>query len=280
MIDAPPLTTVSLSRKLVTETPRHLVCGRDSAETPGEAADLQALARLVLARDTRRDSNRDRVSRAPRLTELPARQSASALTRAKEGEPLAETPAFPSTTNTVGNQSLKGVSPSRVLESETPETPLRVPSSRARGSTSDPTSQHAPSRGNAEEERVAIGEYDGGIPRAWAEGFGRLHPDRPPGDVPPKRWQRFVDDAGQFLESPFCAVAAALGWGSYDLFGCDRDRPFARIDHAGLLWLLNGDRLIALTENTATIETRTGARQTFRRKPNEPGRVLAWQLAE
>jgi hypothetical protein len=43
---------------------------------------------------------------------------------------------------------------------------------------------------------------------------------------------------------------------------------------------LNGDRLIALTENTATIETRTGARQTFRRKPNEPGRVLAWQLAE
>jgi hypothetical protein len=134
--------------------------------------------------------------------------------------------------------------------------------------------------GEVEEERAAIVEHDGKIPRAWAEGFARLHPDRPPGDVPPKRWQRFVDDAGQFLDSPFCAVAAALGWGPYDLFGCDRDRPFARIDRAGLLWLLNGDRLIALTENTATIETRTGARQTFRRKPNEPGRVLAWQLAE
>ena len=54
-------------------------------------------------------------------------------------------------------------------------------------------------------------------PRAWAEGFARLDPDRPPGDVPPKRWQRFVDDVGRFLDSPFCAVAAAIGWGPYDL---------------------------------------------------------------
>lgn len=44
------------------------------------------------------------------------------------------------------------------------------------------------------------------------------------------------------------------------------------------MWLLNGDKLIALTENTATIETRTGARQTYRRKPTDPGRVLAWEL--
>ena len=46
----------------------------------------------------------------------------------------------------------------------------------------------------------------------------------------------------------------------------------------GLLWLLNGDRLIALAETTATIETRTGARQTWHRKPTAPGRVLAWEL--
>jgi hypothetical protein len=66
----------------------------------------------------------------------------------------------------------------------------------------------------------------------------------------------------------------ALGWGPHDLFGRDRDRPFARIDRAGLLWLLNGDKLVALTADTATIETRTGARQTYRRKPSEPGRVF------
>jgi len=131
----------------------------------------------------------------------------------------------------------------------------------------------------AENERVPI-EHEGNVPRAWAEGLARLDPTRPPGDVPAKRWLVFLDDIGRFLDGPFCAVAAALGWGPSDLFGCDRDRPFARIDRAGLLWLLNGDRLVALTENTATIGTQTGARQTYRRKPNDPGRVLAWELAE
>jgi hypothetical protein len=133
--------------------------------------------------------------------------------------------------------------------------------------------------GEAEEERAATVEHRGKVPRIWAEGFARLDPNRPPGDVPLKRWQRLVDDVGRFLDSPFSTVAAALGWGPLDLFGCNRDRPFARIDQAGLLWLLNGDRLLALTEHTATIETRTGARQTYRRKPSEPGRVLAWELA-
>jgi hypothetical protein len=44
------------------------------------------------------------------------------------------------------------------------------------------------------------------------------------------------------------------------------------------LWLLDGDRLIALSENAATIETRAGARYTWRLKPGEFGRVLAWEL--
>ena len=37
-------------------------------------------------------------------------------------------------------------------------------------------------------------------------------------------------------------------------------------------------RLIALAETTATIETRTGTRETWHRKPTAPGRVLAWEL--
>ena len=83
---------------------------------------------------------------------------------------------------------------------------------------------------------------------------------------------------GRFLASDFAAVAAALGGHALDLFGCDRDRPFARIDQACLWWLLNGDRLAALSENTAMIETRTGGRQTWRRKMGEVHRALAWEL--
>jgi hypothetical protein len=85
---------------------------------------------------------------------------------------------------------------------------------------------------------------------------------------------------GLFLDSPFCAVAATLGWGPHDLFGGDRDRPYARIHQAGLLWLLNGNQLVALSENIATIEMHTGARQTYRRRPRELGQVLAWELPE
>jgi hypothetical protein len=125
----------------------------------------------------------------------------------------------------------------------------------------------------------AIGN-NGAVPSEWAERLARLDPNKPPADVPPVRWQQFIDDACRFLDDPFCAVAVALGWGSLDLFGCNRRRPYARIDQAGLVWSLNGRRLIALTAETAVIETESGARQTFYRKPVETGRVLAWKLGE
>ena len=44
--------------------------------------------------------------------------------------------------------------------------------------------------GDAQEERAAIVEYDGGALRAWAEGFTRLDPNNPPGAVPLRRWLR------------------------------------------------------------------------------------------
>jgi hypothetical protein len=133
--------------------------------------------------------------------------------------------------------------------------------------------------GEEQEEREAVAEYDGGTLRAWAEAIARLDPAAPPGDVPPKRWVQFLDDCGRFLDEGWVKKCEALGWRALDLFGCDRERPWARIDQAGLLWLFNGHKLVALTANTATIESATGARQTYSRVPIEPGRVvLAWEL--
>jgi hypothetical protein len=69
---------VSLSRLPGGETPRHPTFCRDGGETTAEPGGLKALARLVLARDSRRDGNRGRVSRAagtigtPSETPLPA----------------------------------------------------------------------------------------------------------------------------------------------------------------------------------------------------------------
>lgn len=129
------------------------------------------------------------------------------------------------------------------------------------------------------EERAAIIEHDGGIPRSWAEALARLDPNRPPGDVPPRRWLRFIDDCGRFLDNGWAARAAVLGWGPLDLFGCDRERPFARVDHLGLLWLLNGGTVLELHRDQAILETERGSRQRYWRRPVEVGRVvLAWEL--
>ena len=131
---------------------------------------------------------------------------------------------------------------------------------------------------DAEEERAAIVEYDGGATRVWAEAFSRLDPNKPPADVPTRRWVSFINDCGRFLDDGWADRAVALGWGPLDLFGCDRVKPFARIDRAGLLWLLNGQKLLALAANAASIATASGGKLTFRKCLNEAGRLLAWEL--
>jgi hypothetical protein len=132
--------------------------------------------------------------------------------------------------------------------------------------------------GEEEEERAAIAEYDGGAPRSWAEALARLDPANPPCDVPPKRWLRFIDDCGRFLDDGWATRAAALGWGPVDLFGCDRIKPFARLDQAGLLWLINGRKLIAVTSDTAVISAPRGGSLIFYRRQLATGGVLAWEL--
>jgi hypothetical protein len=92
------------------------------------------------------------------------------------------------------------------------------------------------------------------------------------------RWLRFIDDCGRFIDDGWAARAEALGWGPLDLFGCNRDKPFARISQAGLLWLLEGRKLHALTADTAAIATPSGGKLTYYRRQLETGGVLAWQL--
>jgi hypothetical protein len=117
--------------------------------------------------------------------------------------------------------------------------------------------------------------------REWAEGLARLDPAKTPRDLPEQRWLTFIADCHRFIEGGWATRAVALGWRPLDLFGCDRLRPYARVDRAGLLWLLHGRKLVALARSTAVIETSTGARQTYNRSSAEvTGVVLAWELDE
>ena len=98
---------------------------------------------------------------------------------------------------------------------------------------------------------------------------------RCPDHIEAKRWQQCVVDASRFIAS-WGDKALALGWTADELFGLPeppaRPHPsysrLSRYDCTGLLWLLQGRRVIALTNTTAAISTSSGI-VTYRklRKP-------------
>ena len=85
-------------------------------------------------------------------------------------------------------------------------------------------------------------------------------------------------DVADFLASPWAVEAARLGWTDLDLFGVDADRPYTRIDGLGLVPALDGCKIVALSAEGAILETTGGARQSYRRKADRPGRVLVWKV--
>jgi hypothetical protein len=111
--------------------------------------------------------------------------------------------------------------------------------------------------------------------------FGRLNrfcrtfsalESRRPELVPIDRWQLAVEDGRRFL-ARWGEQAEALGWTARDLFGLDtppaKPHPsysrLSRYDATGLIWLLRGRPVIALTEATAAIQNPTGAVTVYRR---------------
>ena len=88
---------------------------------------------------------------------------------------------------------------------------------------------------------------------------------KPPALVPVERWQRCVEDGKRFF-AKWGEQAEALGWTPADLFGLhtppERPHPsyrrLSRYDCTGLIWLLEGRPVVALTAATAAIENPTG----------------------
>jgi hypothetical protein len=117
---------------------------------------------------------------------------------------------------------------------------------------------------------------------AWADDVARLRRMPPPRNYPEQAWQQLIADAERFLHH-WAAQAHRLGWQDWELFGCSRPAPWGRIQGMGLVLLLRGDEIAALTESKAAIRTRTGAHQTYRRKTSDPlqpaERCLAWELS-
>jgi hypothetical protein len=119
-------------------------------------------------------------------------------------------------------------------------------------------------------------------PADWSSGVAQLATIAPPRTYPAHAWQQLIVDAERFL-AEWAQQAAALGWPAWELFGCHRRAPWGRIDGMGLVLLLHGDPLAALTASEAVIRRTSGAHQTWRRKAADPlhhaERCLVWELA-
>ena len=116
-------------------------------------------------------------------------------------------------------------------------------------------------------------------PQEWRDGVSKLLGTPPPEGMAPESWMLFLASCDAFMATPWPGQAASMGWTAYNLFGCDGLKPVARVDRMGLLWLLRGGRIVALTSGTAVIEMPSGSRLTYRTNPiRDPGDVLAWEL--
>jgi len=130
------------------------------------------------------------------------------------------------------------------------------------------------------EERAAIVEFDGEIPTEWAEGLARLCAMPKPSNVSARRWRLAVDAAGRFCDQ-WAAKAAALGWSTLDIFGVDRLKPVDALYTAGLIWILQGKVIVAISDDAVIVETVSGIRQSYRPRQDTDDssrRVLLWEL--
>lgn len=129
------------------------------------------------------------------------------------------------------------------------------------------------------EERAALVEFGAGVPREWAEGFAVLCVMPCPDAYSQRRWEQIRNDGGLFLDQ-WGRQAAALGWRAVDVFGVNPDAPAWRYDGMGLVPLLEGRRVVAITADTARIECGRGVYQTYYRTALDAGAVAIWKRGE
>ena len=99
---------------------------------------------------------------------------------------------------------------------------------------------------------------------------------RCPDYVDRARWEGAVEDGRRFL-AKWGDQAEAMGWTARDLFGLHKPaetpdqsyRRLSRYDETGLIWLLKGREVTAVTADTAAIRSSSGT-VTVYRKHNKP----------
>jgi hypothetical protein len=116
----------------------------------------------------------------------------------------------------------------------------------------------------------------GRIPPHWVDGIARLESHQVPREVPAHRWRQFINDCHTWRKKTGPS-ATGLGWNDLQLFGCCR-RPLERLGSAGLLWAINGGRLVELHRDWAVIERASDRSRHvhYRQRPKAADITLPW----
>jgi hypothetical protein len=113
-------------------------------------------------------------------------------------------------------------------------------------------------------------------PAEWHAILAKLKERAAPNWMMPDRWEVLLHGAERFLDR-WSSTGHAMGWTALDLFGIHPTRPAIRFDVMGLLLLLQGGDVVALTVEGASIRRHSGALLRFSRP--SPGGVLLWEAA-
>ncbi|NJO34417.1 MAG: hypothetical protein HC869_16110, partial [Rhodospirillales bacterium] len=115
----------------------------------------------------------------------------------------------------------------------------------------------------------------------WKSGVDALLSMPRPKTYPANEWTTLLDDAVRFVKH-WADQADRLGWKSWEIWGVSRSAPRYRFDGMGLVVMLHGQKIAALTAEAAVVETRTSNLLRFYRRPSDPlagsERILIWEL--
>jgi hypothetical protein len=132
---------------------------------------------------------------------------------------------------------------------------------------------------STDREEPAVAERSGGVPAEWTKQIALLKSGEPRLGMSPVHWSQFVRDARRFLQE-WGAEAARLGWSAEDLFGVHPLAPEARYEVMGIVPLIRGNEVAAISEHRATIRVSGGGLLTYYRYRPNTGAVAVWELLQ
>jgi hypothetical protein len=132
---------------------------------------------------------------------------------------------------------------------------------------------------STDREEPPAAERGGGAPAEWTKRIALLKIGEPRLGMSPLHWSQFVRDARLFLQE-WGAEAARLGWSAEDVFGVHPLAPEARYDVMGIVLLIRGNEVVAISEHRATIRTPGGGQMTYYRYRPNTGAIAIWELLQ